>query len=217
MKITRLVTDLVDFGALQSGAFRMHFGPVVLAELIESCVKELEPEAKSKGLSLDWAVEVGLPKVIQTDGPRLRQALLILLGNGVKFTREGGVSVRARKGRAECCHADQSQGFAFVGACLEIAIKDSGPGLTPEDQKKVLRLFSRLESVPKGFGSGLSLALAARLCVAMGGSLQVLSDGHSGSTFIVRLPLGLPAEIPEAAEEAMAPAMGSFHASRSKS
>ena len=87
---------------------------------------------------------------------------------------------------------------------MEFHVTDPGPGLSEEDQVKILNLFSRMDSANRG--TGLGIALAARLCVAMGGLLSVESDGHSGSTFIVRVPLGLPSEAPASTEAELAPA-----------
>ncbi len=204
MQLKQWVTDLVDLGALQSGAFRLHLGPVHIKTLIEGCVAVLRPEAEAKGLGIESGIEVGASDHIQADESRLRQVLLILLDNAVKVTEKGNISLTARRGLHGCSNAIGRQTAVLAGACMEFLVTDAGPVLSDEDQVKILNVFSRMDSV--GRGTGLSIALAARLCSAMGGMLLVESDGRKGSTFIVRVPLGLPSEVSVSADEELSPA-----------
>jgi signal transduction histidine kinase len=215
MHFKRLVTDLVDLGALGSGTFRLHLGPVKLKELLSACVEEFRPEAEAKKLSLGFDIVVGTPSIVQADEARLRQVLLILINNGLKFTKEGGLAVVAQRGSG-IGEGEQvlSQGTVCAGVCLEILISDTGPGLSPEDRGRIMQVFARLENNPKGYSPGFSVALAARLCAAMGGALCVRAAREHGSTFIVRIPLGILSEEPARESAELAPAMSGLNATR---
>jgi signal transduction histidine kinase len=204
MQLKQWVTDLVDLGALQSGAFRLRLGPVQVKALIDGCIEVLLPEAQAKGLSMESGIEAGVSDIIQADESRLRQVLLILLDNAVKVSEQGCVSLTARRGGHCSGHAIIRQSAMLAGAWMEFHVTDTGPGLSEADQVKILNVFSRMDSA--GRGTGLSVALAARLCAAMGGLLTVQSDAGNGSTFVVRVPLGLLSEVPVSAEEELAPA-----------
>lgn len=168
----RLVNDLIDLGALQSGAFQLEPGPVKLERVIEECAAALRPAAAAKGLRFEMEIAPGLPPWVQTDGIRLRQILLNLLNNAVKFTPVGAVSLVVRQPqRGE----------------IEFVISDTGPGIPASQRLRLFQPFARLDPGAAG-GSGLGLALVRGLCGVMGGSVQ-LADSDCGAQFMVRLPL----------------------------
>jgi len=218
MELKRFMTDLVDLGALGSGALRLHPRPVKLRSLLEGCLETVRPEAETKGLELLLDLAPATPGIVQADETRLRQVLLILLGNGIKFTAQGSVVLGA--GRSFPAAVEErllSHGAVCEGACLALTVRDTGPGLTSEDERRIAQLFSILDSAPRRFGTGLSLALAARLCAAMGGSLSVRRNTPSGSLFTVRLPLGIPVADPVTSDNELSPAMSGLQSSRSLS
>lgn len=181
--LQRLVNDLIDLGALQSGAFTFAARSVPLTSLVEESVLSLRPRAHIRQLTLDLDADPTVPAWLVCDPDRVRQVLLNLVGNAIKFTGEGGVVVNLRLVTAD----------AFA-ALVEIAVADTGPGIAPADQARLFRPFTRLEGTLHHEGAGLGLALAHGLCVGMGGSLTVESDGRTGTTFRARLtlPLGSP-------------------------
>ncbi|HTQ30560.1 MAG TPA: ATP-binding protein [Opitutaceae bacterium] len=186
----RLANDLVDLGALQAGAFRLNPEMVELHPLIEECMDSARPRAEAKGLKLSRTLQPGLPGLVRTDGARLRQVLLNLLNNAAKYTREGSVELKVQR----CPPLETAAAvpeWARAGVWLEFAVIDTGPGIAPEDQERIFQPFVRLERDSAEQGTGLGLALTGRLCQAMGGSVHVESDGEHGSSFIIRLPLGL--------------------------
>ena len=167
----RLVNDLIDLGALQSGAFQLEVAPIQLRRLIEDCVVALRPAATGRGLALNVTVAPDVPDTVAADGVRLRQILLNLLTNAVKFTPAGSVSLTVR---------------SLPGGRVEFVIADTGPGISPALRARLFQPFTRLD--PASGGSGLGLALVHGLCAAMGGTVT-LREGGPGSTFTVELPL----------------------------
>lgn len=177
--LIRLVNDLIDLSALQSGAFRTSPHPADLVELVRSTVDSLKPRAVVKQLDLRAEVGAGVPRWMAFDPERVRQVLLNLVSNGLKFTSIGGVVVRLER-----------TGLAADGRHLiEISVRDTGPGIAAEDMARLFRPFTRLQQHDRVEGAGLGLALSAGICQSMHGDLRAESDGASGTTFIVRLPL----------------------------
>jgi signal transduction histidine kinase/CheY-like chemotaxis protein len=189
----RLVNDLVDLGALQAGAFRMNPEELDLHSLVSECMDSVRTRAEAKQLKVSCQLFPGVPRVVRTDGARLRQVLLNLLGNAVKYTREGSIKLRVER----CDPIEREMPvpqWARFGVWVEFAVVDTGPGIAPEDQQRIFEPFVRLERDTAEQGAGLGLALTGRLCNALGGRVHVESDGEHGSSFIARLPLGLPEE-----------------------
>lgn len=187
--LIRLVNDLIDLSALQAGAFRIAERPGDLGALVRAVTDSLQPRASAKGIALACEVDAAVPPWLAFDSERLRQVLLNLVNNALKYTAQGEVRVMLRVA------------VASVGpntpALLELEVRDTGPGIAPEDQGRLFQPFSRLENEPGIEGAGLGLALTAAICASMGGSVRVESDGVHGSAFTARLPFRLtpPAEI----------------------
>ncbi|HXC01427.1 MAG TPA: ATP-binding protein [Opitutaceae bacterium] len=189
----RLVNDLVDLGALQAGAFRLNPEEVEIHALVAECLDSVRTRAEAKNLEISCQLHPGVPGQARTDGARLRQVLLNLLGNAVKYTREGSIKLRVQR----CDPVDLGMPvpeWARIGVWVEFAVIDTGPGIAPEDQQRIFEPFIRLERDLAEQGAGLGLALTGRLCRALGGNVHVESDGEHGSSFIARLPLGVPGE-----------------------
>ncbi len=171
--LIRLVNDLLDLSALQAGAFRLAPKPGRLDDLFRSVVESLEPRARAKGLELRLALHETAGTWHRFDPERVRQILLNLAGNAVKFTARGHVAVE----------------LAVAESAVTFAVADTGPGIPLADQPRLFQPFARLDATADQEGSGLGLALSAGLCRAMGGTLGVESDGRHGAVFRVRLPL----------------------------
>lgn len=177
--MTRLVHDLIDLSAIEAGAFQLSEKPTAIAEVVSQTVESLRPRAESNGLHLACFIDATIPRWLQTDGERVRQVLSNLVSNAIKFTERGGVTVALNGARTE------SSGRHRV----TLAVRDTGPGIAPADQRQLFTPFARLPQHRDKEGSGLGLALSAALCRAMGGRLTVESDGATGSVFTATLLL----------------------------
>lgn len=186
--MTRLVNDLIDLSAVEGGSFQLAPRPMAPARLVSESVESLRPRAEAKGLRVVTEFGHELPEWVLADDARLRQVALNLVANAVKFTDRGIITVAL----------DSAPGPSDR-VRLALAVRDTGPGIPPEQQSRLFIPFSRLDHTAGKEGSGLGLALAAALCRAMGGGIQVESDGRNGSCFIatVEVPLAVaPAPIP---------------------
>ena len=181
----RLVNDLLDLSAIESGAFRLVNRPAPAGKIVEQTVASMQPTAHAKGLALGVAIDPALPAWVAADVERLRQVALNLISNALKFTEKGRVDVTLRAVETAPCGT-------FT---LELAVADTGPGIAPEHHVRLFRAFSRLELATPKEGAGLGLALSAALCRSAGGSLTVASDGRNGSCFTARFRV-VPADAP---------------------
>ncbi|MEW5688366.1 MAG: PAS domain S-box protein [Pseudomonadota bacterium] len=181
-----IVNDILDFSKLEAGKFEIRPRPTDVAQVCEETLQLFSRQAEDKGLSLSFEAEPGLPRAAMLDGDRLRQLLINLAGNAVKFTDEGGVTLSVAPAET-------------VGRVL-IRVRDSGPGLDEEAQA---RLFQRFEQIDGGMtrrhgGTGLGLAISRGIVEAMDGTIGVTSTPGEGATFHVELPAPvaeLPAEL----------------------
>ena len=174
-----VVNDILDFSSIEKGRMVLEPGPVVIADLVESSTLAARKVAADKGLEFRLAVEPGTPAQVTGDGRRIRQVLINLLGNAVKFTMRGSVLLRVA-------------GSASHGrGTLDFSIEDTGPGIPTEMLGYLFKPFTQADStLRRQFeGTGLGLAISNRLATAMGGSISVVSAPGKGSTFTFHLPL----------------------------
>lgn len=170
-----LVDEILDFARVEAGKVELVNEPFELAELVESVTELMAPRAQARGLDLAALVVPGLPARILGDRARLRQILLNLLGNAVKFTEAGGIGIRIA----------QSDGR------LTISVQDTGPGIPAERIDAIFGEFEQAdaETAQRHGGTGLGLAIVRRLAALMGGEVTAESNPGEGATFTVRLPL----------------------------
>jgi len=174
--LVQLVEDLLDFSTIEVGRFELRPRTESLRQLIESVVEMLAHRAHEKGIEIGATVSSEIPELMSFDPARLRQVLFNVIGNAVKFTHEGGVLIRA----------------GLEGDDLVIAIRDSGPGMTPEEQSRIFGEFEQAGSMAeKSTGTGLGLTISARIMQKFGGSLSLVSLKGEGSEFTIRFPAGL--------------------------
>ncbi len=174
-----LIDDILDYSKLEAGGIEFERTPIDLRSLLEAVVDIVAPRLRGKPVTLasHWAPE--LPPVVQGDAHRIRQILLNLLGNAVKFTARGSIELFARPLERE--------GEKFI----EFAVRDTGIGIAPEAQERLFKPFSQADATTtrKFGGTGLGLAISKRLASGMGGDLICESTPGQGSTFRLTLPL----------------------------
>jgi two-component system CheB/CheR fusion protein len=174
-----LINDVLDFSSIEKGALAIHPAPFDLAHLVKFSSDIVRKSATDKGLTIHCDVAAGVPKKITGDERRIRQILINLLANAVKFTSDGSVSLRV----------------AGSGEFLEFSVEDTGLGISSEALARLFKLFTQGDSTinQKYGGTGIGLAVSGRLAEAMGGTISVVSDPGKGTTFTLRLPLEVPA------------------------
>jgi PAS domain S-box-containing protein len=180
-----LIGEILDFSKIEAGRLDLDARPFALAPLIEEMVELLGPRAQAKGIEIASFVDDRLPTDVIGDGPRLRQVLLNLAGNAVKFTERGGVAVVAEPG-------SQPGEIAF-------AVRDTGIGITADAKARIFEEFEQADgsSTRRHGGTGLGLAISQRIVERMGARIWVESTPASGSTFAFTVALP-PAEQPAA-------------------
>lgn len=180
----RLLNDLLDFAKIEAGQMTVASEATDLRHQLRGAIRIMEPVARQKGLSLTLELESSVPAWIRSDAMRLRQILLNLVGNALKFTEQGRVEVRVS--------VDQSRHK------IEIAVIDTGIGIPPEQIERVFEKFTQADSsVARRYGgTGLGLPICNQLAALLGGSLKAESEAGQGSKFTLTLPLSLADEPP---------------------
>ncbi len=173
-----LIDEILDFSKIEAGKLVLGKVPFALDQCVQATVELLAPSAHEKGLDIAWTVDPRLPSLVGGDEARVRQILLNLIGNAVKFTDHGGVLVGV-----EC----QSATDGKVG--VAISVKDTGIGLSREAMGSLFAEFGQAESEisQRRGGTGLGLVISRRLAIAMGGDVGVESEAGEGSQFTARL------------------------------
>jgi len=176
-----IINDILDFSKIESGKLQLEQHPFNLRDCIEESLDLLAPEAAQKGLELVHLIDPSTPDTIVGDSNRLRQILVNLLCNAVKFTHSGEVtlSVRARKLDVEnALEAGERYELLF-------AVKDTGIGIPTESLNRLFQPFSQVDaSRDRNYGgTGLGLVISQRLCQMMGGQIWVDTEVGKGSTF----------------------------------
>ncbi|MDT8344375.1 MAG: ATP-binding protein [Thermohalobaculum sp.] len=195
-----ILNDILDFSKVEAGQLDLELAPFDLAATVDEVVALIAPRAEAKGLALHIDHAPHMPRRFIGDAGRLRQVLLNLAGNAVKFTDAGSVTLGIGGTVAD--------GTAVV----EIAVADTGIGIQPERLPLIFREFVQVDSsaARRAQGTGLGLAISRRLVRLMDGDIwaEPAPDGRPGTVFRIRLPLALPAD--RADEPPAAPA-GSGH------
>lgn len=173
--LLRQINDLLDLTRMESGRIDFAMRDFLLDDVLDPVVDLLGVGAAKKGLALHAWIEPGLDGALHGDPDRLRQILQNLIGNAVKFTAEGEVTVRALAGE------DPAQ--------LIFEIRDTGPGIAADEITRLFRPFERGPGVGSVEGTGLGLAIVDRLVRGMGGMIEVSSRLGAGTCFRVQLPI----------------------------
>jgi PAS domain S-box-containing protein len=175
--LLQLIEELLDHSRLENGEADLVVAPFALAPLVEDVVELLAPRAEQRGLAIATLIDDQLPARVQGDAMRLRQVLLNLAGNAIKFTLSGSVAVVVAPGETD--------------GTIVLSVRDTGIGIAPDAQTRIFRDFEQADAqIARNFGgTGLGLAITDRLVREMGGTIAVQSVLNEGSTFTVTLPL----------------------------
>lgn len=184
-----LIDEVLDFSKIEAGKMELRPAPFDLSEAVQGVVELLAPRAREKGLEIGWIVAPDLPTRIVGDEMRVRQVLINLVGNAIKFTEIGGVSLSV-SGASDPSNPDQ--------ALLRFDVTDTGPGVRDDALERIFAEFEQADQGPtrRHGGTGLGLTISKRLVQAMGGDIRVASRPGMGTTFSVEIPLEAPADTP---------------------
>ena len=165
--LLNLVENLLDEARIEIDELTVNLGACDLYELGDEVEQLLRPVAEQKSLSLAWWFEGNVPTRIWTDAVRLKQVLINLVGNAIKFTETGGVSVE----------------FEWGDDRLRVAVADTGPGIAEADAERVFEPFRQGDGGRQGRGAGLGLAISRTLVRALGGDIRLTSQPDGGTRF----------------------------------
>jgi len=190
--LLHIINDILDFSRLEAGKMPFETIDFDLPALLRDVVALLADRAETKGISLVAEIDPDMPRWWRGDPVRLRQVVMNLVGNGVKFTERGEVRMAA--------------GVAHDGGIV-LAVSDTGIGIEPDAISRLFRKFEQANAATsrKYGGAGLGLAICKNIVDAMGGTIEVRSERGAGSVFEVRLPLQAGQPAAESALEARAP------------
>jgi signal transduction histidine kinase len=175
--LLELINDVLDLSKIEAGRLDLEMAEIALPPIASESVEILESIAEAKSVRLLVHIEPDVPLVV-ADGAKVREVVLNLVGNAIKFTDAGGsVEVRVQKGAPDT---------------VEIAVRDTGPGVAPEHHEAVFGEFHQIRSGTsrQTGGTGLGLAISRKLARLMGGDVRIVSDLGKGSTFTLVLPTG---------------------------
>jgi signal transduction histidine kinase len=197
--LVRIVNDILDFSKIEARKLALDRMPFEVRSAVNEVVRSLQLRVRQKGLYLNCRVAESVPGVLIGDPLRIRQVLLNLLDNAVKFTPGGGISLSVVE---EACNGNES--------ILHFAVEDTGIGIPRDKQKTIFEAFSQADtsSTRRYGGTGLGLTISYQLASMMDGRLWVESEPGRGSTFhftarIEKLPNPIMATVPT---EAVVPA-----------
>jgi PAS domain S-box-containing protein len=178
-----ILNDILDFAKLEAGRLSLESVPVELHAMLREAMASVQLLGAEKGLEFRLEIEPGLPRSILGDPVRLKQILLNLLANAVKFTERGHVALRAR-----------TMGAEGGRAAVRVEIEDTGIGIEQAELPRLFEMFEQVDrSITRRFGgTGLGLAICRQLVGMMAGRIGVTSAPGVGSTFWFELPLELP-------------------------
>ncbi|KAA5543265.1 response regulator [Roseiconus nitratireducens] len=182
-----LINDILDLSKVEAGQMELQMERCSPYALIKEVVSLLRPKADEKGINLEFRCEGAFPETILGDAVRLRQTIVNLVGNAIKFTERGGVEVLARlESRDTDATKDDEK---HSGTFLAIDVIDTGIGISREALHKVFDPFAQADtSITRRFGgTGLGLAISHQLATAMGGGISVQSEEGHGTTFTLRV------------------------------
>ncbi len=196
-----IINDILDFSKIESGKLELEHRPFEVRACVEEVLELLAPEASRKNLDLAYAIDDAIPKVLVSDVTRVRQILVNLVGNSVKFTSQGEVVVEATvaaKRRRQAKEGQQVDTDFLQNPeewLIHFAVRDTGIGIPRNRQNLLFKSFQQVDaSTTRHYGgTGLGLAICKRLAELLGGSIWVESDAGKGATFHFTISAGASA------------------------
>lgn len=171
-----LINDVLEMAKIEAGGLHLSTAPFDLGGMVLDVIDLMKMRAKEKGLELVIDQSSQFPRYIVGDESRLRQVLINLIGNAIKYTDQGGVTVKLGKKQNEFCH-------------LQIEVEDSGPGISEEDQQHIFDPFVQLGEQGDNKGTGLGLTITRQFIQMMNGTIALDSALGKGSVFTIELPM----------------------------
>ncbi|MEY4718389.1 MAG: hypothetical protein RL563_1007, partial [Pseudomonadota bacterium] len=188
--LLNLINEILDLSKIEAGRMDLRLQPLELKELMRSISLQFEPMAKNQNLKLEINCEDDLPASVITDAQRLGQVIKNLMGNALKFTESGSVSITFRHTDP---HVDLTKSGLVPSSALTIEVKDTGIGIPLDKQKIIFEAFQQADSGDRRRfgGTGLGLSISRELAGLLGGEIQLTSSPGEGSTFSVYIPFVL--------------------------
>ena len=186
--LSQLIDDILDLSKIEMGRLEVEITTLEIRKFVQEILSLLRLKAEQKGLLLQFIDDVDAPSNILTDAIRLRQILVNVIGNAIKFTSSGHITLRLRN----------------LSTQLSFEVSDTGIGMNEEQQQRIFRAFSQADSsmTRKFGGTGLGLDISRRLARALGGDLQLLhSQPNHGSTFLITIQTQLGTAAPPSLEK----------------
>ncbi|MBW4935483.1 ATP-binding protein [Marinobacter sp. F4206] len=186
-----LINDILDLSRIEAGKMRLDYSAVSLRRLLGDVRHIFDLRAREQGISLEVSVDSKMPAAMMLDETRMRQVLFNLVGNAIKFTHEGVVTVRATATplKPEAASGDGGEPDRQYYR-LVVTVKDTGIGIPPDQRERIFDAFEQQEgqNTRRYGGTGLGLAISRKLARMMGGELEVESEPGTGSVFTVVIP-----------------------------
>ncbi len=181
-----LINDILDLSKIDAGKIDIESIPFSPSECINSCVFLLKSKAAQRSISIHAKIDESVPSIAVGDSARLRQIILNLVNNALKFTIEGEISIEAT-----------TTPLSETSSLLRVSVRDTGIGIAPDKMHRLFKPFSQIDaSISRRFGgSGLGLAICKNLVELMGGEIQVESVPNQGSEFQFTVPLNIVSDI----------------------
>ena len=188
-----MINDILDFSKIEAGKLEFESISFDLRDRLGEIMQTLGFRAHQKGLELIYDVHPDVPAALSGDPGRLRQVLVNLVGNAIKFTEQGQILVNV-----------ELESRTPDTVCVHFSVRDTGVGIPAEQQEKIFEAFSQADQsmTRKYGGTGLGLTICSRLVEMMGGRIWVVSQAGQGSTFHFTAHLGVQALVPEQASAA---------------
>lgn len=179
-RLLNLINDVLDLSKIEAGALHLRQDYFDLQQELNEIIALMQSKATTKGLQLSSQIELPSPAIVHSDRQKIGQIILNLLGNAIKFTRQGEVSFTAQI---------DSQGISF-------AITDTGPGIAAQELQQLFTSFKQGKAGEESGGTGLGLVIAKHIAQSLGGDLLLESQPGKGTRALLRLPLQLEQDAP---------------------
>ncbi|MEM7620089.1 MAG: ATP-binding protein [Pseudomonadota bacterium] len=193
-----IIDEILDFSKIEAGKLKLQYKSFDITELTRGVTELLAPRAHEKALEIGWYIDKNIPHHLIGDEIRIRQILLNLVGNAIKFTHKGGISIQILRTEplankdAQTLQQDNDEN----SITLKFIVSDTGVGMTPKETATIFGEFEQADSssTKRHGGTGLGLAICKRLAKRMEGDISVKSEFGKGSEFLVTLPFKIDAE-----------------------